>query len=119
MVDLSQSGLIHMGVNLRGGNGRMPQHLLNGTYISAMCKQMRSEAMPQNVRRHHRSVKSGGGCALFEDLEHSHARELTAKPSKEDVPFGKVSSVERSASRFKISSKRIASRMPERNDAIL
>ncbi len=39
-----------MSIDLRRSDMRMPQHLLNGTQITAGLQQMGSERMPQNMR---------------------------------------------------------------------
>ena len=41
-----------MGVDLGGGDIRVPQHLLNGAQVSAVFQQMHREAVPQRMGRH-------------------------------------------------------------------
>ena len=42
-----QPRLHHMGINLRGGNVRMPEHGLHATKIRSSFQQMRREAVPE------------------------------------------------------------------------
>ena len=48
-VDILQVVLHHVGVDLGGGDIRMPQHLLNGTEIRSVFQQMDGEGVAQGV----------------------------------------------------------------------
>jgi len=50
VMGLFQPALIDVSVNLRRGNVRVPEHLLNDAQVAAMVKQVRGETMPECVR---------------------------------------------------------------------
>ena len=50
LVDLLQPRMFDMGIDLRGLNTGVSQHLLNQAQIRAAGQQMRSKAVPQTVR---------------------------------------------------------------------
>ena len=58
----------NMGVNLRCGNIRMPQHLLNRTQIRPMGQEMAGKGMAQRVGREPLRRNARLGCQFFEQL---------------------------------------------------
>ena len=49
LVNILQISPYHMGVNLRGGNIRMAQHLLDGPQVRSILQQVRREGVPQGM----------------------------------------------------------------------
>ncbi len=50
LIDLLQSLLENVSVNLGGGNITVPQHQLNGAQIRAAFEQVSCEGMPESMR---------------------------------------------------------------------
>src|SRR5215217_1634512 len=51
VVDGAQAGAVDVGVDLRGGQVRVPEHLLHGPQVRPTLHQMRGEGVPQLVGR--------------------------------------------------------------------
>src|SRR5271156_3383158 len=60
-MHLAQVALREMGVNLRGRDVAVTEHLLHGAQIGAALEQMRGEAMPQRVRAYPCEARIGRG----------------------------------------------------------
>ena len=70
-----QSLLIHVRINLRGGNVGVPEHLLNDPQISAVAQKMRRETVPQQVRINIRLQTRPRRCFLH-NLPNAHRRQF-------------------------------------------
>ena len=47
---IPQVGFVHVGIDLRGLNAFVPEHLLDDPQISSAFQQMRGKGMPERVR---------------------------------------------------------------------
>ena len=83
LVNRFQATLIHMRVNLRRRNIRVPQQLLNDSQIGAVRQKMRRERVPQQVRIDV-GVKSGARCNFLYDLPNPLGGQLFAVPGQKD-----------------------------------
>src|SRR5262245_18938282 len=52
IIGLRQMLEVEVGVDLRRGNARVPQHLLHRAQVTARLQQVRGKGMPQRVRMH-------------------------------------------------------------------
>src|SRR4051812_29262175 len=76
--------LIDMRVDLRGGDIRMPEHLLDDAQVGAVAQQVRGKRMPQQVRvnvdAHARELRD-----FFYNLPDAHRGESRAARGEEDL----------------------------------
>ena len=52
IVNLAQTISRHVRINLRRGDGRMPEQFLNNPQVSAVFEQVRGKTVPEHVWRH-------------------------------------------------------------------
>ena len=117
-VDFSEPCRVHMGVDLGSAYIGMSEELLYHTDIRAVGQHVRSEAMPQDVRRYPVRRDPDIRRALLYYLEHALPREWPPKPRHENVRLRQIPLREGAASRIEICIQRMAGGLPDRHEAL-
>ena len=82
---VTQVAAVNMCVDLRGGYGFMPQHLLNGPEVSASLNQVSGKGVAEGMRTDGFCYPDGGS-TIPDNVEHHNPCQPPAPPvQKEDV----------------------------------
>src|SRR5262249_50864368 len=85
VVHLTQPGLEHVGVDLRGREVGMAEHGLNGPQIGSALEQMRRERVAQHVRTEV-TANAGPAPVGLERLPEAKAREFLTFSAAQEEP---------------------------------
>src|SRR5580704_11410450 len=85
-VDAPQVLAIDVGVDLRGRDVRVPQHVLHRTQVGAALEQMRRERMAERVWRHVRRDPRGGH-VFPKDFPGAHPGQRRAAGIQQERPL--------------------------------
>src|ERR1043166_7070465 len=97
IVDLAQTRLQDVRVNLRRRQVRVPEHCLNGAQIGAALEQMRRKRVPQHVRTQMRANARAAAVRL-QQFPEAEPREPAAIAAVDEQPRAVAPSCERAAS---------------------
>ena len=89
-VNVAEARGVDVRVDLGRADVGMSEELLDGANIRSVRQHVRSEAMPEDVRRDAIRGDSDCGGPGTDDLEDALSRKRPAEPRQEDVPFGKI-----------------------------
>jgi hypothetical protein len=83
-MHLGEVAAIDVSINLRRGDVRVTQHLLNRDEVRTALEKVRREGVPERMRAHV-LANSSGLYMRSQDLPHTHARERPAARIQEDA----------------------------------